>query len=436
MVPLAIWRAVGVALLQFALVVVLMLYTFLSSDGVAALLMGTTVLAALCLPNTMLLVAAHVQSWQRPALQICVVRVVLMVPVYAIDSWLGIMHAIIGGGYRWACSASGEWRSCGLADGVRELYGAFVIYSFVTYLLRAFGTEAELAMLLSNKAQVEHFWPLNHLLPQWRMGPAFLVRCKRGALQYVVVRLVVTVLDVSLNLSAAAADSAPGESLGMLSMLLSNGSQMWAMYSLVLFYYAMRKELAPLRPLAKFLCIKFVVFLTFWQTLAIESVSRIGWLDGPYASVSRGQLTSIIKDGLLVVEMWFASLIHPFAFPPSDYSGRRSGGLFEETDAPGGGAGGPTERQNSLPSMGHALHEALLAPVLSPFGELEQAGGIPRVLSPHALGLLRGGRESNVQVDRFSEVKPEVMREPPNSVGRSGRCSTPSGASGVASSNG
>ena len=45
-------------------------------------------------------------------------------------------------------------------------------------------------------------------------------------------------------------------------MLINNLSQMVAMYCLVLFYKANRAELAPMKPIGKFVCIKFVVFLT------------------------------------------------------------------------------------------------------------------------------------------------------------------------------
>lgn len=38
----------------------------------------------------------------------------------------------------------------------------------------------------------------------------------------------------------------------------------FAMYCLLLFYRTLREELKPLRPVGKLLCVKLVVFVSFW----------------------------------------------------------------------------------------------------------------------------------------------------------------------------
>ena len=267
----------------------------------------STLFMVLCIPNTLLLVHAHTQHWVQPQLQLCVVRIVLMVPIYAIDSWLGLTQR-------------GIYEARVLATTSREFYEAFVIYNFVTYLIAYFGSERELGALLASKPAVHHLWPLRCVLPRWRMGPRYLSICRRGALQYVAIRLATSFLScASILLQTAWRAGWPKQEAAFTRLdmpplfgFINGFSQMWAMYCLLMFYRAVSTELAPLRPIAKFLCVKSVVFLTFWQTTALDMLNGVGVIPSS-AGMSADETTDTLKDATLCAEMFAFSLLHPLA---------------------------------------------------------------------------------------------------------------------------
>lgn len=80
-----------------------------------------------------------------------------------------------------------------------------------------------------------------------------------------------------------------------------NFSQTWALYCLIQFYTATHDELEHIKPLAKFLVFKSIVFLTWWQGVAIALLSTLGLLKSPIAQGL--QFKTSIQDFIICIEV-------------------------------------------------------------------------------------------------------------------------------------
>ncbi|VDI02390.1 Hypothetical predicted protein, partial [Mytilus galloprovincialis] len=146
-------------------------------------------------------------------------------------------------------------------DTIRECYEAYVIYNFMasSYSISIININYNTL----NRKSMTHICPLCCIRP-WRINRNFIQRCKHGALQYTIVRPLTTVVALACEMGGKYHEGDfDFKSAWSYLVIINNISQIIAMYSLVLFYKAMKTELAPINPVPKFLCVKFVVFFCF-----------------------------------------------------------------------------------------------------------------------------------------------------------------------------
>jgi hypothetical protein len=94
----------------------------------------------------------------------------------------------------------------------------------------------------------------------------FLRRCKQGTLQFVLLKPVMAALTLILYAGGAYTDGemSPRDGYFYISILY-NLCYTFALYGLMLFWIGAAELLEPFNPLLKFVLVKTVVFLTFWQ---------------------------------------------------------------------------------------------------------------------------------------------------------------------------
>ena len=192
-------------------------------------------------------------------------------------------------------------------------------------------------------------------MDEWTMGEEWLKKCWSGVLAYVVVEVAFAIVLLITRLAGVYGEGClfpwsecTGQHHGergyqnaytYLTFIVSV-AQMYALYCLWMFYHATQVPLAEIKPGAKFISIKAIVFLTYWQGIALgffqewfgldplaifvglcdEADPDSDFWDGRCEDAEGAEsLSTGMQAVLICLEMFGASLVHRTVFSYKDY---------------------------------------------------------------------------------------------------------------------
>ena len=169
---------------------------------------------------------------------------------------------------------------------------------------------------------VSHLWPLNHCLPKIDISdPYTFLAIKRGILQYTWVKPILAVATIVMKATSTYQEGFLSLDSGYLwTSLIYNVSICWSLYCLAVFWICMTDDLQPFRPMPKFLCIKGIIFASWWQGFFLSILVWLGAIPGDIPGYSPDNLASAIQDALICFEMPLFALAHWYAFSWHDYA--------------------------------------------------------------------------------------------------------------------
>lgn len=236
------------------------------------------------------------------------VRIVAMVIIYAIQSWLALRfnHQRV------------------YFEVARDLYEAFVLYSFHLLMVQFLGGKKKLSerLRLTGKARAKHL-PGCCCLRPWRMGSRFVHRTTVGVYQYVLLRTVVSIVALIAEATGRYQEGNWSPKYFYLyAIILINISQAYALYALGLFYVETRAWLKPLSPIKKFGLVKLIIFVSFWQSVAFSMAGSFGFITSFWAYSVTHEAVAALLDFCLCIELFVTAVLHHWVFSYRDfYSG-------------------------------------------------------------------------------------------------------------------
>ncbi|XP_057797275.1 uncharacterized protein LOC131013217 [Salvia miltiorrhiza] len=268
-------------------------------------LIGSTICLMVTLQLSIQLVSQHYLSWNNPKEQKAIVVIVLMAPLYAIDSYAGFIVV------------QGSSTFFTFLDSVKECYEALVMAKFLSLMYAYLNISISQNIVPDHikGREIHHSFPITLFQPHTvRLDHKNLKLLKNWTWQFVVIRPVCSVLMIALQLLGVYP-----EWLSWTLTVILNVSVSLALYSLVLLHHVFAKELEAHKPLAKFLCIKGIVFFSFWQGMVLDVLVAMGILKSDKLGLDVEHLEEAVENVLVIVEMVFFSLLMRYAYPPQPY---------------------------------------------------------------------------------------------------------------------
>lgn len=206
-------------------------------------------------------------------------------------------------------------------DLVRDIYEAFVILSFFSLLVEYLGGERSLLILVHGRKPIPHVFPVNLFFsPLDISDPYTFLGLKRGILQYVQIKPILAVLTVVLKSFGKYDDGKLAWSNGYTWVSATyNISVFLSLYCLGMFWSGLSEDLSSFRVTSKFLCIKGIIFFSFWQGLGISILVAAGWIRQIGPVRDEQYISLAVQDMLICLEMPLFALGHAYAFSPKDY---------------------------------------------------------------------------------------------------------------------
>ncbi|SCV66894.1 BQ2448_5540 [Microbotryum intermedium] len=301
-----------------------------------AVLIVATASSAFATVLSLITIWLQLKNYRKIALQRLVVRILVMVPIYSLSSLISLYSldlaffldavrdiyevrttdSCVGPSMPWALIQS------------HGFLQAFVIYCFFNLLVEYLGGERSLIILLHGRPPIRHPFPLSNILPPLDVSDPFtFLAIKRGILQYVQIKPFLAAATILLKALGSYGDGNLSRSSGSDTRwrkradtyisIIYNVSVGLSLYCLALFWIATNADLKPYRPMPKFLCVKGIIFFSFWQGFGVSVLVKLGWLRSHRYETEA--LSLAIQDTLVCLEMPLFSFLHLYAFSYTDY---------------------------------------------------------------------------------------------------------------------
>jgi hypothetical protein len=256
----------------------------------------------LCWIVSFMLIRKHLMNWTRPREQRKIVGILWLAPIFAFDSFLSLSFPSLAP----------------TTDLLKEMYEGYTVYLFFSLMVEYLGGEARAAELIKQRLEpLYRPFPLNKICtgPLTNDAEKFVTGCKRGVMQFVIVRPTMAIISAILYINDLYTKGDFSLNKGYIYIgFINNVSVSWAVYCLFVFFLALRRPLGQHNPVPKFVAIKAVVFLSFWQGVLLALFARFHVIREAGSWTSEN-VTTGIHDLLICFEMLLAAFYHRIAFP-------------------------------------------------------------------------------------------------------------------------
>lgn len=230
----------------------------------------------------------------------------MLVPIFSIASWASLTSLRVA-----------FW-----IDPLRDVYEAFVLYTFFQLLIAFLGGERSLIIMMHGRPPVDHLWPLDYVLPKVDISdPHTFLNIKRGILQYAWIKPALAIATLAMKATGTFQEGKIAVDSGYFwTSLIYNVSICWSLYDLALFWVCMSADLQPFRPMPKFLVIKGIIFASWWQGFFLSILVWLGAIPSIGGGYTADNLAAAIQDALICFEMPFFALAQWYSFSWKDFA--------------------------------------------------------------------------------------------------------------------